>query len=70
MCGARLPGPFLSRIEELAEDDKAVTEFGIEHARKQCEELLRFGVPGLHFYTLNKAYSTERIVSGLGLARS
>src|SRR3954470_3407039 len=69
MCGARLPAPFLSRIEELAEDDAAVTEFGIEYALRQCEALLKFGVPGLHFYTLNKAHSTLRILEGLGLPR-
>jgi methylenetetrahydrofolate reductase (NADPH) len=67
MCGARLPAPFLSRIEQLAADDAAVTEFGIEYALRQCEELLKFGVPGLHFYTLNKAHSTLRILAGLGL---
>jgi methylenetetrahydrofolate reductase (NADPH) len=67
MCGAKLPPPFLRRIEELAEDDSAVTEFGIDYALRQCEELLKFGVPGLHFYTLNKAHSTLRILAGLGL---
>ena len=70
MCGARLPAPFLSRIEELAGDDSAVTDFGIEYAQKQCEALLAFGVPGLHFYTLNKAHSTEQIVTNLGLIRA
>jgi methylenetetrahydrofolate reductase (NADPH) len=69
MCGAKLPGPFLRRIEELADDDAAVTEFGIEYALRQCEELLKFGVPGLHFYTLNKAHSTLRILAGLGLPK-
>lgn len=67
LCGARLPDAFLSRIEELADDDAGVTEFGIEYAQKQCEALLKFGVPGLHFYTLNKAHSTLRILAGLGL---
>lgn len=67
MCGAKLPPAFLGRIEELAEDDAAVTQFGIEHAVKQCEELLKFGVPGLHFYTLNKAHSTLAVLKGLGM---
>ncbi|HMC26935.1 MAG TPA: methylenetetrahydrofolate reductase [NAD(P)H] [Verrucomicrobiae bacterium] len=67
ICGARIPQPLLSKLEEFGEKDDATTEFGIEYATKQCEELLREGVPGIHFYTLNKAYSTTRIMKGLGL---
>jgi methylenetetrahydrofolate reductase (NADPH) len=52
----------------LAGHDEAAAEFGIEYATKQCEELLRAGAPGLHFYTLNKSRSTVRVLKNLGLA--
>src|SRR3954468_22656093 len=68
LCGARIPEKMMARLEELGENDQAVTEFGIEHATRQCEQLLREGVPGIHFYTLNKAHSTTRILKNLGLA--
>ena len=68
MCGARLSAPLLSRLEELKENDEAATEFGIDYATRQCEELLRGGVPGIHFYTLNKSHSTTAIVRNLGFA--
>jgi len=68
MCGARLPEKFLTRLDALGDDDAAVAEFGIEYATKQCEDLLKFGVPGLHFYALNKAPSTVAVVRNLGLA--
>ena len=68
LCGARLPAPLLSRLDALGENDDAVREFGIEYATQQCSELLRGGIPGLHFYTLNKAHSTARIMANLGLA--
>ena len=48
-------------------DDAAAAEFGIEYCTKQCEELLKAGVPGLHFYTLNKAASTVRVLQNLKL---
>lgn len=67
LCGARVPEAMRARLEELAGDDRAATEYGIDYATRQCQELLREGVPGLHFYTLNKAYSTSQILRRLGL---
>lgn len=68
MCGARIPAVLEAKLDELATNDAVAAEFGIEYATKQCEELLRAGVPGLHFYTLNKANSTVRVLKNLGLA--
>jgi methylenetetrahydrofolate reductase (NADPH) len=68
LCGARLPEKFLARLNELGDDDAAVTEFGIEYATRQCEGLLRYGAPALHFYALNKSHSTVQVVRNLGLA--
>lgn len=68
MCGARLPEPVLARLQELGDDDDATMEFGIEYAATQCRELLDRGAPGIHFYTLNKAAPTTRILENLGMA--
>ena len=69
LCGADLPDEFVRELDRRGNDDEAVTQFGIEYATQQCEELLREGVPGLHFYTLNKARSTVNILENLGLTR-
>jgi methylenetetrahydrofolate reductase (NADPH) len=68
LCGAKIPPALRARLDALAADDAAAAEFGIEFATRQCEELLRAGAPGLHFYTLNKAASTVRVLKNLGLA--
>jgi methylenetetrahydrofolate reductase (NADPH) len=68
LCGASIPAALLARLEELENDDAGATAFGIEYATRQCEELLREGVEGLHFYTLNKTHSTTEVVKNLGLA--
>jgi methylenetetrahydrofolate reductase (NADPH) len=68
MCGARIPSALAARLDEIGDNDSAAAEFGIEYATKQCEELLRSGAPGIHFYTLNKPHSTVQILKNLGLA--
>jgi len=68
LCGAGLPEPLLAELEKRGGDDEAVVQFGIEYATRQCDELLREGAPGIHFYTLNKARSTTTILKNLGLA--
>jgi methylenetetrahydrofolate reductase (NADPH) len=67
LCGSTIPAALKARLEELANDDEACAQFGVEYATKQCEELIREGVPGLHFYTLNKVPSTAAVVKNLGL---
>src|ERR1051325_1465280 len=62
LCGAGLPKALVSELEKRGDDDEAVTQFGIEYATNQCRELLSQGVPGIHFYTLNKARSTTAIL--------
>jgi methylenetetrahydrofolate reductase (NADPH) len=68
LCGARLPEAVVAKLDELGDNDAAVAEFGIEYATQQCADLLRSGAPGIHFYTLNKAQPTLRIMQNLGLS--
>jgi methylenetetrahydrofolate reductase (NADPH) len=68
LCGAKMPPALRSKLDALGTDDEAAMKFGIEYATRQCEELLRAGVPGLHFYTLNKATATVQVLKNLGLA--
>lgn len=68
LCGAKIPPALRTRLDALGNDEEAAIEFGIEYATRQCEELLRAGVPGLHFYTLNKSRSTVQVLKNLGLA--
>jgi len=67
LCGADLPKPLLNELEKRGDDDEAAVQYGIEYATLQCEELLREGAPGIHFYTLNKARSTTAILNNLRL---
>ena len=68
LCGAKIPPPLRAKLDALGTDDEAAMKFGIEYATRQCEELLRAGAPGLHFYKLNKAPATVQVLKNLGLA--
>jgi methylenetetrahydrofolate reductase (NADPH) len=65
MCGARLPAELEGRLAAAEGDPARVLEVGVEHASAQCRALLAGGVPGIHFYTLNKSPATRRIVAAL-----
>ena len=68
LCGATLPAPLIATLDRLGDDDEAVTQYGIEFATRQCEELLAAGAPGLHLYGLNRSRSAVAILRNLGLA--
>lgn len=65
MCGAHLPARLQEKMEAADGDKEHVVQIGIEHAIRQCEELLKKGAPGIHFYTLNKSQSTRDIFLAL-----
>ncbi|HZQ47870.1 MAG TPA: methylenetetrahydrofolate reductase [NAD(P)H] [Verrucomicrobiae bacterium] len=68
LCGAKIPPAMLASLEQLGDNDEATTQFGIDYATRQCAELLRGGVPGLHIYTLNKSQPTIQVLRNLKLA--
>jgi methylenetetrahydrofolate reductase (NADPH) len=68
LCGSKIPPSLRAKLDALGNDEAAAIEFGIEYATRQCEALLRAGVPGLHFYTLNKSRSTVQVLKNLALA--
>ncbi len=65
LCGARIPDDLDAKLEQYADDDNAVREIGIEHSSMQVVDLWRNGVAGLHFYTLNRTYSTLKVLENL-----
>ena len=67
LCKAKIPMKLQQALQQCGEDKAAQQEVGIEHASKQCEELVQAGVPGIHFYVLNRAEATSRILDNLSL---
>jgi methylenetetrahydrofolate reductase (NADPH) len=64
LCGARLPTALVERLKER-EDADWQSDVGIEHATRQVESLVESGVPGVHFYVLNRSAATSRVLQSL-----
>jgi len=64
MSGATVPAALQAEIDQ-APDDEAVRAIGVRHCIAQCAELLEAGVPGLHFYTFNRARAPIEILAAL-----
>ena len=65
MCGAKIPSVVEADLEAIQDEPELVQRYGIELATRQCRELLAHGVPGIHFYTLNKSRATREIIGSL-----
>jgi methylenetetrahydrofolate reductase (NADH) len=64
MSGATVPAALQGPID-AAPDDEAIRRLGVDHCIKQCAQLLEAGVPGLHFYTFNRARAPIEILGAL-----
>jgi methylenetetrahydrofolate reductase (NADPH) len=65
ICGAKIPPKLATHLESIQNNQAAVEDYGVSHAIIQCKELISHGVPGIHFYTLNKSRSTQKILRNL-----
>lgn len=66
-CGADIPRWLQARLDDIKDDDQAVVDYGVEVVTRLCERLLAMGAPGLHFYTMNRAEISLRVLDNLGL---
>ena len=67
LCGAKIPPRLGQQLKKVEDDEEGAAQLGIDYATKQCEGLLAFGVPGIHFYSLNKSRSVKAIFKNLNL---
>ena len=70
LCAAKIPPQLEASLARVEDDAEGAVRLGIDHATAQCEKLLASGVPGIHFYALNRARSLMAVARNLGLAGS
>jgi methylenetetrahydrofolate reductase (NADPH) len=67
MCGSRIPADLEARLAKVEDNSDAALQLGIDYTTEQCEALLEYGVPGFHFYSLNKARGVVAVFENLKL---
>ena len=66
LCGATITQEIKDGLAKLPPDDKeALESFGIDLATRQCSELIKNGVPGIHIYTMDRSKAALEIVRRL-----
>lgn len=60
---ARISVPDL--LKDAMDKYDCLRDFGVDFATQQCEDLIKNNVKGLHFFTLNKSYSTAKILDNI-----
>ncbi len=66
-CGAEIPRWLRKRLEEFHDDTDSLLAFTLDFLTDFTDKLIQAGVPGLHFYTMNRIDPTLTICQRLGL---
>ncbi|MFB9147445.1 methylenetetrahydrofolate reductase [NAD(P)H] [Halomonas alkalicola] len=64
-CGAEIPRWIRKQLEAYGDDSASIAAFGEEVISRLCQRLLDGGAPGLHFYTLNQAEPSLKILDNI-----
>ncbi len=66
MCGAKLPSDL---VTEIGRSDSPAEQFkiGVDFAIRQVQGLVEEGVPGVHFFVLNKSQAASRVLEVVDL---
>lgn len=64
-CGATIPKRVHDIFKPLDGNKEATYKAGVDFATEQCNDLLKGGAPGLHFYALNKIEPTKEIFNNV-----
>lgn len=69
MCGASIPSRLRKRLDDCKDDDEKARAIGIAQCVDQSKDLLARGVPGIHYYVLNKSEHMKEIIGALPAGR-
>lgn len=68
-CGAEIPRWLRKRLEEFHDDTESLQAFTLDFLTDFTQKLIDTGIPGLHFYTMNRVDPTLTICERLNLIK-
>lgn len=66
LSGTAIPGDLLTALEQVQTDKQAQFDIGVEYTIRQCQQLLEAGIPGIHFYVMNRSEATLQVLGQMG----
>ncbi|MBR1942422.1 methylenetetrahydrofolate reductase [bacterium] len=63
-----IPKKLAEQLEKFKDNKDDIKKIGIDFATEQCQNLIDNATSGIHFYTLNKSFSTIKILENLNYA--
>lgn len=63
LCGAQLPPEFVRQLEAAGDAADEQFKIGVEFATQQSQALIDAGIPGIHYYVLNRSEATAEVLS-------
>ena len=67
-CGSEIPKWIKHRLSDFGDDRVKIYNFGVTVVTRLCQDLIRTGCPGLHFYSMNQSKPIIDILSGIDFA--
>ncbi len=64
-CGAEIPRWLRLKLESYGDDIQSLRDYGVDVISELCETLVQYGVPGIHFYTLNESKIVSKIINNI-----
>jgi len=67
-CGAKIPKWLETGLNQYTKEQDLI-KFGIDAITDLCSKLIDFGIPSIHFYTVNREEPTDSIINNLNFRK-
>lgn len=67
MAKVSVPKDLRDKLEKYKDNPEDIKKIGLEHTTNQCKDLIKQGVCGLHFFTMNTSKPVCKILDELNL---